>query len=219
MTKVLYLEASPGQDSSVSSTLANVFLDIYRKKNPDHEIEHLPLFESDLPNFGQEGARQKFENLYAVMSGKGPIEAQGEWAGVMAEIDRLKSADKVLLSAPMWNFSIPWRLKQWIDVVTHVGETVHVEVKDGVGVYIGQITGRPLQMILASGSPYEMRFPLESDEKVDFQRAYLDNIFRFIGFTDIRFVKAQPTGIPAGPQREALEAEWEKQAKEAAEQF
>ena len=219
MTRVLYIEASPGQASSVSSTLANTFLDTYRKKNPDHEIEHLPLFEVDLPNFGQEGARQKFENLIAVMSGKGPIEAQGEWAGVMAEINRLKSADKVLLSAPMWNYSIPWRLKQWIDIVTHVGLTVLVEPKDDAIHYVGQITGRPLQMILASGSPYEMRFPLESDEKVDFQRAYLDNIFRFLGFTDVRLVKAQPTGIPAGPQREALESEWEKRAKEAAEQF
>ena len=219
MTKVLYIEASPGQDSSVSSTLANSFLETYREKNPDHEIEHLPLFEVDLPNFGQEGARQKFENLGAVMTGQGPIEAQGEWAGVMTEIDRLKSASKVLLSAPMWNFSIPWRLKQWIDVIAHIGETVHLEPKDGGVDYVGQITGRPLQMILASGSPYEMRFPLESDEKVDFQRAYLDNIFRFIGFTDIRLVKAQPTGVPDGPQREALHAEWEKMAKEAARQF
>ena len=219
MTKVLHIEASPGRESSVSSALATAFLDIYRKKNPGHEIEHLPLFEVDLPNFGQEGAQQKFENLGAVMSGNGPIEPRGEWAGVMSEIERLKSADKVVLSAPMWNFSIPWRLKQWIDVVTHIGETVHIEVKDSAAIYIGQITGRPLQMILASGSPYEMRFPQESDGKIDFQRAYLDNIFRFLGFTDIRLVKAQPTGVPDSPQRDALQAEWEQQAKEAAEAF
>ncbi len=219
MTRVLYLEASPGKEASVTSRLANAFLDTYREKNPDHEIEHLPLFEVDLPNFGQEGARQKFENLGAVTAGKGPIEAQGEWAGVMAEVERLKRADKVLLSAPMWNFSIPWRLKQWIDVVAHIGVTVVVEPKDGGISYIGQITGRPLQMILASGSPYEMRFPLESDDKMDFQRAYLDRIFRFIGFSDIRLVKAQPTGMPAGPKRDALEAEWEKQVKQAAERF
>lgn len=219
MTKVLYIEASPGKDNSVSSSLANAFLDTYRKQNPEHEIEHFPLFEVDLPNFGQEGARQKFENLGAVLSGNGPIDAQGEWAGVLAEIDRLKSADKVLLSAPMWNFSIPWRLKQWIDVVTHIGVTVALDLEDKGVQYVGQITGRPLQMILASGSPYKMRFPLESDEKVDFQRVYLDNIFRFLGFTDIRVVKAQPTGVPAGPDRDALEVEWQKQAIEAAEQF
>lgn len=76
-----------------------------------------------------------------------------------------------------------------------------------------------LQMILASGSPYEMRFPQETDEKIDFQRAYLDNIFRFLGFTDIRLVKVQPTGVPAGPDRDALEAEWQRQAEEAAERF
>ena len=219
MTRLLYLEASPGKDASVPSNLAKGFLDVYRERNPDHAIEHVPLFEVDLLPFGAEGRVQKFANLGSVMSGKGPIAAEGDWAGAMSEIDRLKRADKVLLSAPMWNFSIPWRLKQWIDLVAHIGETVLIEPRDGGIDYVGQITGRPLQMILSSGSPYEMRFPLESDDKADFQRAYLDRIFRFIGFTDIRLVKAQPTGVPPGPDRDALEAEWKRQAEEAAEQF
>lgn len=219
MTKLLYIEASPGKEHSFSSNLANVFLDAYREANPDHEIEHLPLFEVDLPAFGAEGAVQKFKNLGKVMSGKGPIEPNGEWVGVLAEVDRLKSADKVLLSAPMWNYSIPWRLKQWIDLVTHVGLTVMVDIVDGEPVYNGQITDRPLQMILSSGSPYEMRFPLEDDAKADFQRAYLDQIFRFLGFTDIRLVKAQPTGAAAGPGGDDMRAAWDQQAREAGTQF
>jgi FMN-dependent NADH-azoreductase len=66
MTKLLYIEASPRKDRSHSSQVANEFLDAYKAKNPDHEIEHLPLFEVDLPDFAAEGATQKMDNLFKV---------------------------------------------------------------------------------------------------------------------------------------------------------
>ena len=51
---------------------------------------------------------------------------------------------------------MPYRLKHWLDLVVQVGVTVKVNENFE---YIGQVTGRPLQMIIASGSPYESRFP------------------------------------------------------------
>lgn len=216
MTKLLYIEASPRKELSYSSLVGNEFLAAYKAENPDHEIEFLPLFETDLPDFTAEGATQKMDNLMDVFSGGSGIGAVGEWAGVLSEIERLKSADKVLLSAPMWNYSIPYRLKHWIDLVVQVGASVLVNEKFE---YIGQITDRPLQMILASGSPYEMRFPLETDGvKTDFQRAYLDHIFRFVGFTDIRLVKVQPMGMP-GPELDAALATSKAAARDAAKTF
>ena len=216
MTKLLFIEASPRKNLSYSSQVANEFLDAYKAENPDHEIEHLPLFEIDLPNFSAEGATQKMDNILNIMSGGSGIGEVGEWANVLREIERLKSADKVLLSAPMWNFSIPYRLKHWLDLVVQVGASVMVNEKFE---YVGQITGRPLQMVLASGSLYEMRFPLESDgQKIDFQRAYLDYIFRFLGFSDIRLVKVQPMGLPGPALEEALAAS-KVAAREAAKKF
>ena len=216
MTKLLYIEASPRKKDSYSSQVAEEFLDAYAKQNPDHEIERLPLFETDLPSFSAEAAEQKTANLMASFTGGEAVGAVGEWAGVLAEIERLKSSDKVLLSAPMWNFSIPYKLKHWIDLVVQIGESVKINEKFE---YVGQITDRPLQMILASGSPYEMRFPLEADgTKTDFQRAYLDHMFRFLGFTDIRLVKVQPMGMPGPALEEALTAA-KSEAREAAKSF
>jgi len=214
--KVLYIEASPRGEQSYSSQVATAFLDAYREENPDHEIEHMPLFEMELPAFAAEGATQKMDNIMKVFTGQPGVGAEGEWAGVLREIERLKSADKVLLSSPMWNFSIPYRLKHWIDLVVQVGASVMVNEK---GEYVGQITGRPLQMVLASGSPYDMRFPQESDgPKTDFQRIYLDHIFRFLGFTDIRLIKVQPTGMP-GPDLDNVMATCKAEAKDAAKIF
>jgi len=214
--KVLYIEASPRRDHSYSSQVANAFVKSYRAANPDHEIEHLPLFDVELPSFTAQGANQKMDNIMKVFTGQEALGAEGEWAGVLSEIERLKSADKVLLSSPMWNFSIPYRLKHWLDLVTQVGVSVMVNEK---GEYIGQIKDRPLQMVLASGSPYDMRFPLETDgTKTDFQRAYLEHIFRFLGFTDIRLIKVQPTGMP-GPDLDKMVENQIAVANEAAKIF
>lgn len=216
MTKLLYLEASPRKDHSYSSRVANAFLESYRVANPDHDIEHLPLFDVDLPSFTAEGANQKMANIMDMIQGGSGIEETGEWAGVMQEIRRLESADKVLLSSPMWNYAAPYRLKHWIDLVVQVGVTVKVNENFE---YVGQVTGRPLQLIIASGSPYENRFPLETDgTKSDFMWSYLNHVFRFMGFTDIRTLRVMPTGIP-GPDTDAMVERCEGEAREAATVF
>ena len=213
MTKLLYLEASPRKENSYSSRVAAEFLDAYCTANPDHEIEHLPLFDYDLPKYSAEGADQKMENLLDIRNGGDGIEVVGEWAGVMREVERLKSADKVLLSSAMWNFSVPYRLKHWIDLVVHVGVNVLVNEKSE---YIGQITGRPLQMIIASGSPYEERFPLETDgTKTDFMQPYLKHIFRLLGFTDMRTIRVMPMGLP-GPKTDEIAVKCKEEARIAA---
>ena len=177
--KLLYIEASPRKENACSSRVANAFVDAYKAANPQDEIEHLPLFGIDLPPFSGEGANQKMAQIVDMVTGGSGIDVEGEWAGVVQEIERLKRADKVLISSPMWNFSIPYRLKHYLDLVCQPGLSFYVSQ----GKYIGMITGKPMQLVLASGSPYEVRFPLQTDgTKTDFQRAYLEHIARFIGF-------------------------------------
>lgn len=191
--KLLFIEASPRKENSSSSRVANAFVEAYQQANPDHEVEHLPLFDIELPSFTAEGANQKMAQIVDMISRGSGIEATGEWAGVVTEIERLRSADKVIVSTPIWNFSIPYRLKHYFDIVCQPGLSFYVNEQ---GQYIGTITDKPIQFVLSSGSPYEVRFPLESDgTKTDFARPYLEHIARFIGFDDIRFIKIEPTGI------------------------
>lgn len=217
MTKLLFIEASPRGESSYSSRVANAFVTAYQEANPDHEVEHLPLFDVELPLFSGEGANQKMDQIVDMIQGGSGIEAVGEWTGVIKEIERLKSADKVLISSPMWNFSLPYRLKHYLDLVCQPGLSFYV---NGKGEYVGMVTGRPLQLILASGSPYEVRFPLESDgTKTDFLRPYLEHIGRFIGFEDIRAIKIEPTGMLPPDKLEALTETKCQEAAEAARAF
>ena len=215
--KLLYIEASPRKEDSCSSRVAKAFIEAYKASHPEDEVEQMPIFDMDLPYFSGEGARQKMAQIADMIQGGSGIEAVGEWAGVVSEIERLKSADKVLVSTPIWNFSIPFRLKQYFDIVCQPGLTFYVSAE---GEYIGMITGKPIQFIMASGSPYPARFPMESDgTKTDFARPYLNHIARFIGFEDIRFIKVEPTARLGPEDLETLLKERCTEAAEAASDF
>lgn len=216
MTKLLFIESSPRCEGSVSSSLAVRFLDVYKAGHPDDEVEHLNLFSCNLPPFGEEGANQKMENIFKlIQTGKG-IEPSGQWAGVVREVERLKSADKVLVSAPMWNFSIPYKLKHYIDLICQPGLSFTVNRK---AEYIGLVTGRPVQLVLTSGSQYPNRFPkFEDAPKTDFHRWYLEHVFRYIGFEDIRTIKVE--GMDAQPDKAAdILTEGMRQVEAAAKAF
>jgi FMN-dependent NADH-azoreductase len=171
--------------------MAITFLETYRELNPADEIDHYHLFDDPVPEFNGEAARQKMEHIARLIKeGKG-IEPEGKWAEVLREIDRLKAADKVVISSPMWNYSIPYRLKQYLDVVVQPGLTFGVNRK---GEYVGLLKNKKMQLLLASGSRYQPRFPLPDDgPKTDFQRWYLEHMSRYIGISDICTIKMEPT--------------------------
>jgi FMN-dependent NADH-azoreductase len=106
----------------------------------------------------------------------------------------------------MWNFNIPYRLKQYIDVIAQPGLTFKVEAGKG---YVGLVTGKPLMLVLARGGSYGPGDPTQS---YDFQETYLRGIFGFIGFTDIRSVRIQGT---LEHPREQVEADTQKAIAEA----
>jgi FMN-dependent NADH-azoreductase len=197
--------------------VAAAFLETYEALNPDDEIDHFHLFDDTIPDFDEEAAKQKMEHIARLIKeGKG-IEPTGKWAAVLQEIDRLKSADKVLIASPMWNYSIPYRLKQYLDVVVQPGLTFGVNRK---GEYVGLLKNKRMQLILASGSAYPPRFPKDDDgPKTDFQRCYLEHISRYIGIEDVRTIKIQPTEAAAPRDTEKTLAEAITEAREAAHSF
>jgi len=217
LARLLYLEASPRHENSYSSRVAAAFLETYRSVNPDDEIDHFHLFDHAVPEFDEEAARQKMEHIARLIKeGKG-IEPHGKWAEVLHEIDRLKAADKVLISSPMWNYSIPYRLKQYLDVVVQPGLTFGVNRK---GEYVGMLRNKRMQLILASGSRYAQRFPQPEDgPKTDFQRAYLEHMGRYIGIQDIRTIKIEPTEAEGSEVADQLLQERIREAQEAAKIF
>lgn len=191
MARLLHIQASPMGDRAYSLRAVRVFLEAYLAANPNDQIETLALWQADLPAFDATAASGK----YKVMRGldHSPEEARA-WRRVIETIDQLKAADKVVVSSGMWNFSIPYRLKQYIDIVVQPGLTFSFDPEKG---YTGLVTGRPLQCVLASGGDYPAGTPMAG---YDFQRPYLETIFGFMGFTDIRTIRVEGTLSAAGPE-------------------
>jgi FMN-dependent NADH-azoreductase len=183
MANLLHIVASP-RDDSYSTRLAAAFLDTYRQSAPEDRIETLDLFRAEIPPFCAPAAKAK----YALIAGQAAHdEAERAWQPVLEAINHFKRFDKYLLSSPMWNFGIPYRLKQYIDVIVQPALTFGHSPEKG---YSGLVTGRPLMLLLARGGVYSSGNPLET---FDFQESYLRAIFGFIGFTDIRTAAIQGT--------------------------
>jgi FMN-dependent NADH-azoreductase len=149
-----------------------------------------------------------------VMAGQTPRdEAEAAWLPVLKTIDHFKQFDKYVLSCPMWNFGIPYRLKQYLDVIVQPSLTVSFSPDKG---YVGLVTGRPLMLILARGGVYPEGNPCET---FDFQETYLRGIFGFIGFTNIRAIRIQGTMQHSPEQVEADTGKAIAEAAAAAKEF
>jgi FMN-dependent NADH-azoreductase len=187
MAKLLHVQASPMGDRSFSARAAWAFVDAYAAAHGGDMIETIDLWKTDLPHFDFTAASGKYKILRGMEHSREEAQA---WEAVTRLIDHLKSADKLVVSAGMWNFSIPYRLKQYLDIIVQPGLTFSFDPERG---YSGLVTGKPLQLILASGGEYPVGTPAAG---YDFQKPYLEMIFGFIGFTDIHTLRVEGTLTP-----------------------
>jgi FMN-dependent NADH-azoreductase len=190
---LLHLSCSPRADSE-SSAGARVFLDHFRQARPDWDIDLMDIWRDQLPDFT--GAL--LDAKYARLKGKAFTDAQRHGFAEAERIAlRFSLADRVLISTPMWNFSIPYKLKQWIDVIIQPGLTFRFDPAQG---YLPLLKNRPTIVILASGSDFVTGM---NRGRIDMATPYLREALRFIGVSDVRFVPIGPTAGPVEPVRAA----------------
>lgn len=210
MSKVLYIQASPRAQRSKSITVAGAFIEAYKKKNPRDEIETLNVFDTQLPAFNGLAVQAKYTILHGQTHTAEQLQA---WKRVELVVEQFKSADKYLLAVPMWNFNIPYRLKQYIDILIQPGYTFSYSPETG---YEGLVAGRPMLVVYARGGQYAAGSEAEA---FDLQKKYVELIFGFIGIENIRSVVVEPT-LQGGPQLAASRlAEAIKQARDMAGHF
>lgn len=206
MPKLFHLSCSPRADAE-SSAGARVFLDGFRKARPDWDIDVMDLWRDHLPEF--EGSL--LEAKYARTGGQSFTNAQRDAFAAAERIAiRFALGDRVLISTPMWNFSIPYRLKQWIDLIVQPGLTFRFDPAQG---YSPLLKDRPTIVILASGSDFVTGM---NRGRIDMATPYLREVLRFVGVSNVRFVPIGPTTGPAEPIRAARESAHRRLAEAAA---
>jgi FMN-dependent NADH-azoreductase len=209
MNRLLHIVATPRASESRTLKVSSAFLDVIRKKYPTCKIDELNIFESKPPEL----TVKRLDGKYALLGGKELApELEKAWKEIVSCIDRFMAADAYLISAPMWNFGIPYVLKHYIDVIVQP-RYIFRYTEEGAE---GLVKNRKMAVVTSRGGDYSASSPAHS---YDLQEPYLRTVFGFAGITDITFINAQPMDA-AGPQVQADKInEARVRARQAAEGF
>jgi FMN-dependent NADH-azoreductase len=184
MPKLLYVQGSPRDSASASSNAAAGFLAALARHRPDVTVDPLDLWRAELPEFSGATIAAK----YAALAGRAmDAKEAAAWRQITAMVDRLKSADAVVIATPMWNFAIPYKLKHWIDLITQPGLTFSFDPETG---YAPLLLPRPTLVILSSAGDYTTG---TSRGRPDLATPYLKAALGFIGLREPTFVAIGPT--------------------------
>jgi FMN-dependent NADH-azoreductase len=175
MPSLLVIESSPRGDYSISRALTAKFVAKWSETHSGGTVVTRDLSKTDLP----------FVDLPWIAGAYTPVEQHSpEMTKALSVsntlIPELQAADHIVLGTSMYNFSLPAILKAYIDHVVRIGVTVSAS-------YEGQLKGKKLTVILASGGIYTPGSPTEG---YNLETGYLKAIFGFIGITDVTIVLA-----------------------------
>ncbi len=201
MTILLRLDASARTDGSVSRQLGDYLETRLRTEVPDLRTVRRDL--APLPHITEATVTGYYT----------PIEHMTEalhTATALSDtlISELQAADYLLLTVPMYNFSIPSALKAWIDQIVRIGHTFSY---DGQA-FSGLVSGKTVYVTCAYGATGYG--PGQSFSVANFVEPYLRFLLTFLGMTDVRFFSVE--GAAAGGDAVAAQIQAAKAAIDTA---
>lgn len=186
MKKILHIIASPREDESRTLQISEAFLEVFLENHPDYILDELNLSKEDLPQLGTKSVSGK----YMLLEGKDLFGRLKEsWAEILQYIEGFLSAELYIISTPMWNFSIPYLLKQYIDLIV---QPKYLFRYTESGKVEGLVKNKKMIVIVSRGGQYQTG----EAKGFDFQEPYLRAIFGFVGISDITFIIAE--GMDSG---------------------
>lgn len=198
MSTLLYIKASPRGGASKSAALADAYLTALRERLPGLTVDTIDLARDRLPEFDGDKVAAKM----AVITGQDQDARQKTaWDEITEAANRFIAADRYLIAVPMWNGGIPYRLKQYIDVIHQPGLLWGLDPRTG---YYGLLKGKKAVLALTSGA-YGPSMPTPAFG-VDHHSTYLRSWLNQAGVTDIKELRFQPTLLTADPEAGARAA-------------
>jgi FMN-dependent NADH-azoreductase len=177
--ELLHLVATPRTNGSNTLRISDAVIEGLTQKYPDLQVTTVDLFHNEVPAM----AGDKIETKYLIMQGGELKPAMtATWSEIESYIAGFMRADMYLITAPMWNLSVPYSLKYYIDTIVQPGYLFKY-LPDGTPV--GLASGKMI-VVKTSGGNYAEP-PMSY---LDFHEPYLKGIFGFCGITDIHFVSA-----------------------------
>lgn len=171
MSKVLYIKANIKKaGESRTFKVSDSFIEQYRSNNPNDEIITLDLYKENIDFL-------KPEDLGEIFGAKNEESRNNP---ILKYAYQFAEADKYIISAPMWNLSIPAILKAYIDYVSVTGITFKYTAEGPVGL----LKDKKAVHIVSRGGEYGDA-PYEMGDK------YLRTILGFFGIQDIKTIAVE----------------------------
>ena len=191
MTDTLIINAHPNPHSSMSAT--NRMVAHLLAKLPAGSVQTVNLAETDIQPLDKAAVEMFIATVFQRQQPN--AEQAALFARMMSVVNQVKSARRLVIAYPMYNFSIPARLKDWLDNLVVAGETFRFG-EDGAPQ--GLMGAHKVLLLQASGSVYSEGRPMA---QMDFASSYLKSLLGgFLGFASVDTVRAEGT---SGDNREA----------------
>lgn len=179
---VLHVCANPKPtEESVSKQLAAAFFARLIELKPEVELVNVDLYDEKPPFYSYEMFKRAWYPVFDESYEPSKVEEMAlNYATKQA--DNFNSADVLVLTMPMWNFTVPAIMKAWIDQVLCPGLTFSISKDEGV---------KPLHkiksivLLVASGGIYK-----EDDDRDALSRQ-VRSAFGFVGIDDLEIVWAE----------------------------
>jgi len=181
MATLLKLDSSPMGERSISRKLTTKFAESWLKTHPGGKVVERDLTTMNLPVVDAFWAGA----VHTPEASRTAAQVQA-LATSDSLINDLEQADDYVFGVPMHNFSIPSKLKLWIDQIVRAGKTFSYGATGPKGL----LTGKKATLLLASGGEYGKGSAMAS---FDFVTPYLQTVLAFIGITDVTIIAAGGT--------------------------
>ena len=179
--KLLYIQASPRVMRSHSKAIADAFVEAWGRFNTGSKVDVHNVWEMALPEFDGLGV----EARYLVGAGKeASPEHKEAWGKVSKFAENFISYDRFVIASPMWNYHVPYKMKQYLDVVIQPGITFMREDEE----YKRALAQKKAALFLARNGTYSEGSPL------DFQKPYFTTALKMMGLTNNNFILIEGTG-------------------------
>ena len=161
--------------NSISRAVTADFLEAWKAANPGGTIIERDLAANPVPLLDGEAIFADY-----TPEADRPASMAAKRALRQELIDEITGVDEIVVSTPMWNWSVPSPLKAYIDQIIIPG------VLDGSGA--AGLAGKKVTAIMAQGGSYKAGAPREG---WDFGSGYLEVVFTALGSTDVEVIIAE----------------------------
>ena len=178
MGYLLHIVVSPSDDETSKSRAAGKkLISAYKAIHGEESVVVRDLNANPIPHLSSDAIKARF-----MPNGSRPESLENLIQFQLDLVKELSEAKAVVISTPMWNWSIPSVLKAWIDHIVLPGSLFPNRNT--------MLTGKSVTIIVASGFSYT-EGEAGARPETDYETTYLKYVFGTFGATDISIIRSE----------------------------